>query len=79
MDHDPDIHGLLQKINAGDEDVRRDALYHLYQYRADALARPRQERVEILQALLKSRLRELLAAARREGKLPGSSDDLPRP
>jgi hypothetical protein len=69
MDRDPEIHELLQQLNAGDEDVQRDALYHMHQYRADALARPKEGRVEVLQALLKSRLKELLRAAKRDGKV----------
>jgi hypothetical protein len=69
MEADPDVHELLRQLNAGPEEVRRDTLYHLHQYRADALARPTQPRVDVLRALLKTRLTELLAAAKRDGKL----------
>src|SRR5262245_28901098 len=59
MASDPEIRDLLQEVNRAHEDVKKDALDHLFQDRADALARPKKERVEIPKALMKTRLKEL--------------------
>lgn len=56
---------ILDELNHAPEDVKADVHYHLNQYRADCLARPNAERGEVLKALLRSRLAELLKAWKR--------------
>lgn len=64
-----DIAALLKTINHAEEDVRHDAREYLADYRSEALARPVKERVEVLRALLRTKLRDLLASARRERRI----------
>lgn len=62
MKRDPEIRPILDELNHAPEHVRKWALAHLDQYKSDALARPNEARVTVLQALMKSRLGELLKA-----------------
>lgn len=66
MDHE--IHSLLTKLER-DEDAKAAAYDLMLDYRAFSLARPNEDHVGLLKALLKTKLRELLASARRDGRL----------
>ena len=65
---DNDIRTLLDICNL-DDDLAESARRYLDDYRVFCLARPKPDHVAVQQALLKTRLKELLRAARRDGLL----------
>ncbi len=67
---DPEIDALLRQIQEhGDEELHRAAREAMGQYRAEALARRNAAHADLLRARFRTRLRELLEAAKRDGRL----------
>ncbi len=63
-----EIYSLLAQLPE-DEVCREHARRHMDDYRGFALARPTQPHVDLLKAVLTTKLRELLALANREEKM----------
>jgi hypothetical protein len=66
---DSEIADLLRTIQEeGDEDLHAAARDAMGKYHAEALARPNRAFVDLLRVRLNTRLKELLAAAKRDGR-----------
>jgi hypothetical protein len=61
---------MLRQLQLGDEQLHQAAREALRKYHAEALARPNQAQVDLLRVRLKTRLKELIEAGRRDGVLP---------